>query len=205
MVTGSNFSSNRRDVEAVLKPDPRRFAARIIGWIVCWPWDLLGELIVNNPFKLIFGIAATEVRAAFDEITYGEFRDIERDLELDEPRESKPAVESQLPVTVATERLSAASPALYPVTAPNSIALQSAPLQTAQGTVPHAVSSVTFYDPAATPLGTPSHSAVTNPASANDPWLTPRQPASVAEPTATPTVPVWTPPQIRMFGQPSSN
>ena len=85
MVTGSSSPSGRHDVEAVLKPDPLRFVGRLLGWIICWPWDLFWALCMQNPFRYLFGFAVQEVRAALDEITSGEFREIEQDLCIDPP------------------------------------------------------------------------------------------------------------------------
>ncbi len=85
MVTGSSSSSGRHDAEAVLKPDPLRFVGRLVGWVICWPWDLFWALCMQNPFRYLFGFAVQEIRVALDEITSGEFREIEQDLSLDPP------------------------------------------------------------------------------------------------------------------------
>ena len=85
MVTGSSLSLGRHDAEVVLKPDPLRFVGRILSWIICWPWDLFWALCMQNPLRYLFGFAVQEVRAALDEITSGEFREIEQDLSLDPP------------------------------------------------------------------------------------------------------------------------
>lgn len=180
MVTGSKPSSTRHDVEAVLKPDPRRFAPRILGWIICWPWDMLCSLIANNPVQLIVIFLATEIRAALDEITQGEFKDIEQDLVIDEPLPASPLVE---PVSIAiTERL-ASPPVVEPSSAPPAgsiIAAQPVPaLQLASA-------------------------AMLGAAYPEDPWYAPRLPAGQDdESTRGPAV--WTPPQMRIFGQPSQN
>lgn len=180
MVTGSKPSSTRHDVEAVLKPDPRRFAPRILGWIICWPWDMLCSLIANNPVQLIVIFLATEIRAALDEITQGEFKDIEQDLVIDEPIPSTPHVE---PLSAAiTERLAppltvepSAGPPVGPI-----VAAQPAP---------------TLQAMSAATLGA---------AYPEDPWYAPRLPAGQDD-ASTREPAVWTPPQMRIFGQPSQN
>ena len=91
MVTGSRPSSARHDVEAVLKPDPRRFAPSILSWMICWPWDMLWSLIANNPVQLVLVALATEIRAGLDEITQREFKAIEDDLALESELPKPPA------------------------------------------------------------------------------------------------------------------
>lgn len=122
MVTGSSSSSVRRDAEAVLRPDPRRHVSHILGWVFCWPWDLVWMLIVHNPIQEILCIIANEIRSTFDDITRGELQDIERDFVCDRPIESQPVMlvtQSTLPkVAAPTEepaKVEATAPARSPI------------------------------------------------------------------------------------------
>lgn len=181
MVTGSKSSSTRADVEAVLKPDPRRFAPRILGWIICWPWDVLCSLIANNPLQLMLIFLAKEIRAGLDEITQGEFRDIERDLTFDEPA---PVLRPD-PTPVVAERMTApvvVEPVVVQPVAPVMPVTQVPQPQEQQG-----MSTAALL--AAYP---------------DDPWYAPRLGAGQDD-NSTREAAVWTPPQIRMFGQPSAN
>ncbi len=184
MVTGSKPTSTRADVEAVLKPDPRRFAPRILSWILCWPWDMLCSLIANNPLQLMVIFVAKEVRAGLDEITQGEFKDIEQDLIFDEPS-VKPAPEPIMPAVV-NERMTPPV-AIEPIVAKTPVAQ---PAPTVAATAP-------VLQPAMS-------SAALLAAYPDDPWYASRLPAGHDD-VAPRETPVWTPPQIRMLGQASVN
>ena len=83
MVTASNCLSARHDAEAVLKPDPRSHVGRLLGWVLCWPWDLAWTLLVHNPIRELVRIFVAEIRSTLDEITRGELSQIETDFETE--------------------------------------------------------------------------------------------------------------------------
>lgn len=179
MVTGSRPSSARHDVEAVLKPDPRRFAPRILSWMICWPWDMLWELIANNPVQLVLVALATEIRAGLDEITQREFKAIEDDLAL-ESELPKPPVAPATPAVVADRMVATVRAESVTATAPT---LPSQPVMQSALATPY---------------------APTTPVPEDDPWYAPSQTTGKDDATSSDR-PVWTPPQYRVFGQTSNN
>jgi len=72
-------------VDSITRPDPRLHAEQILLWIICWPWNLVWTLLVHNPLRHIVQFAVVEVRATLEEISSGEFKEIERDLTISEP------------------------------------------------------------------------------------------------------------------------
>ncbi len=112
MVTGSSSSSVRYDAEAVLRPDPRRHVSRVLGWIFCWPWDLVWTLLVHNPIRELVCIVLGEIRSTLDDISRGELSDIESDFEcettrlsLQPPAAATTSAAAPQPLTAAPESL----------------------------------------------------------------------------------------------------
>jgi hypothetical protein len=80
--------------------------------MICWPWNLVWTLLVHNPLRHMVQFAVVEVRATLDEISSGEFKEIERDLAISEyapvrptaacslaDTPERPAAQSQVPRT----------------------------------------------------------------------------------------------------------
>ena len=86
----------RHCIDGLTKPDPREYASQIVAWAICWPWNLVWTLCVNNPFRYLIEFGFQEIRAAFDEISSGQFESIERDLLLDDETRSSSQPLSQV-------------------------------------------------------------------------------------------------------------
>lgn len=61
-------------------PDPHVNAPQILAWAICWPWNLLWTVFAYNPLRYFVEFAVTEFRTALQEISSGQFRDIQNEL-----------------------------------------------------------------------------------------------------------------------------
>lgn len=84
MVTSSDLRSLGRELDSVTRPDPRQYVEQILLWMICWPWNLVWTLLVHNPLRQIVQFVVIEVRSTLEEISSGEFKEIERDLAIEE-------------------------------------------------------------------------------------------------------------------------
>jgi len=78
MATSSDPGGIGRSSLAV--PDPRLNASQILAWAICWPWNLLWTVCAYNPLAWLIDIAVREFRSGLEEISSGQFREIEREL-----------------------------------------------------------------------------------------------------------------------------
>lgn len=103
MVTTSDIRSPGQDVDSVTRPNPRMNAEQILVWMICWPWSLVWTLLVHNPLRHVVQFAFVEVLTTLEEISCGEFQEIERDLTMSDPppvphaTADRPANKSQHP------------------------------------------------------------------------------------------------------------
>ncbi len=61
-------------------PDPKLNASQILAWAICWPWNLLWTVCAYNPIFWLIEVAVREFRSGLEEISSGQFREIEREL-----------------------------------------------------------------------------------------------------------------------------
>lgn len=168
MVTGSDLRSREREVDSITRPDPRQHAEQILLWVLCWPWNLLWTALVHNPVRHIVQFLIVELRATLEEISSGEFQEIERDLVIGEPLpEANRVQESTDDDTVAMEpgdTVMAAAPVLKAAIRtpePRPAELPPAAAVAAQSRLPNSA-------PVYTPPPEPAHLAAQ---STEDPWF----------------------------------
>lgn len=70
----------RRSCENLTRPDPRLNTSQILAWAICWPWDLLWSVFVNNPIRYLAVFLVREFQSLLEGISSGRFRDIEAEL-----------------------------------------------------------------------------------------------------------------------------
>ena len=105
MVTGTDLRSREREVDSITRPDPRQHAEHILLWILCWPWNLLWTALVHNPVRHIVQFLIVELRATLEEISSGEFQEIERDLVISNTEPDRcETVDASAEKTVVVER-----------------------------------------------------------------------------------------------------
>jgi hypothetical protein len=103
MATVTN-STVRQELDTVTRPDPLTYAPKILCWILFWPWNLAWSVCVNNPFRYTGHVVVKLIRSTFEEISTGEFKNIEAELSLDQSvtAPAAPVVPTALePVSVA--------------------------------------------------------------------------------------------------------
>ena len=61
-------------------PDPKLNASQILAWAICWPWNLLWTVCAYNPVFWLIEVAVREFRSGLEEISSGQFREIDREL-----------------------------------------------------------------------------------------------------------------------------
>ncbi len=61
-------------------PDPGLNASQILAWVICWPWNVLWTVCAFNPAFWLIEVAVREFRSGLEEISTGQFREIEREL-----------------------------------------------------------------------------------------------------------------------------
>lgn len=97
MVSGSTNHRRRNSIEGLTRPDPREYVQQILAWAICWPWNLVWTVCVYNPFRYVGEFVVKEFGSALDEISSGQFREIESDLSIDELRASnRPAMPTSM-------------------------------------------------------------------------------------------------------------
>jgi hypothetical protein len=78
MATSSDHDRIGRSGLAV--PDPKLNASQILAWVICWPWNVLWTVCAFNPVFWLIEVVVREFRSGLEEISTGQFREIEREL-----------------------------------------------------------------------------------------------------------------------------
>lgn len=78
MATSSDHDRIGRSGLAV--PDPKLNASQILAWVICWPWNVLWTVCAFNPVFWLIEVAVREFRSGLEEISTGQFREIEWEL-----------------------------------------------------------------------------------------------------------------------------
>jgi hypothetical protein len=194
MVSSTDPRHRPHSIEGLTKPDPREYASQIVAWAICWPWNLVWTLCVNNPFRYLIEFAFLEIRAAFDEISSGQFESIEKDLLLDD----SPAPETQPAYQTYEQSAPIAVPPPVPVATMQTqvvTKVESEPATEAARTVrPEAVAQApVIVERTTQEAAGPSHAEVGEPGQSAKIAQVPLEPQTSVPDRA----PVWTPPVQR--------
>ena len=76
----TSFDPDRAGRSGLAVPDPKLNASQILAWVICWPWNALWTVCAYNPVFWLIEIAVREFRSGLEEISTGQFREIEREL-----------------------------------------------------------------------------------------------------------------------------
>lgn len=149
------------------RPDPRLHAEQIILWVLCWPWNLVWTLLVHNPLRHMLQFVVVEVRATLEEISSGEFQEIERDLIIGD---AVPEPVDVVDLCGAADTVSVpASDTIVTVPEPTPVASPERLPAEAQRAAPAATTRpVPASPPAYVPPPAPNHTAAQP---VKDPWL----------------------------------
>ena len=111
--------------QGILKPDVNRYKAHFSAWIVFWPWSVVWTFFAHNPIAYVARLLAEEFKAIMEDITYEQFRDIDKELAVSPTCVatvvSTPAATSLVPQNGRTQRTNGrngngqAAKRLYPV------------------------------------------------------------------------------------------